>query len=316
MKKLITISSLILVVQAFPQEEAPESLLRSRPSRALVNEIIELKPVAGHHFNVKAPQKCGSLPLITINPRQFRCQLSEPGTIKITASVCDDAVTFCRNERFDVVVHASERTFKSGAVPWLFRAEAYQPPKAKKTIPGFIMNDPEKALAAARKSGSLLYINFYGIWCPPCNRLEEEVYPKKEFTEATRGLVKAALDADSDISWAWKDRFKIIGYPTVVIADSKLREIGRFVDYRTLVVTVELVSGLQALKNQPIESSQDKRRVGLWHYERGEHDKAIAALKGLPDAESREYLLLARRDKAKREDDAEGLLAALKSDRK
>src|SRR5580700_9786590 len=101
--------SFLLVALALPAAAEP-SLLTSRPASALVDEIIELKPIEGHHFNVEAPQKCGGSSPIEVLPRRLRCQLTKPGAAEVLVSVCDDALTFCRQERFDVAVAGAAKT--------------------------------------------------------------------------------------------------------------------------------------------------------------------------------------------------------------
>ena len=68
------------------------------------------------------------------------------------------------------------------------RAEAPQPGKEKNpeqvkstkkdaTLKnGFLVNQPEEALRLAQKEKRPLLIDFFGIWCPPCNELDQEVF--------------------------------------------------------------------------------------------------------------------------------------------
>lgn len=311
MKKIIVIFSFLVNTSLSAEEkDQQQSLLQSRPGSALINEIIELKPVAGHHFNVKAPQKCGAGAALELSPRKFRCQLTELGAAKITASICDDQVTFCRSETFAVQVAAPNgyRVLPQGSAAQVSQS----PGKGKLPIGDFIMNDPARALAQAKKKNELLFIDFYAIWCEPCNMLDEFVFKRKEFVSASQGMVKLALDADSDLSWGWKSHFKVGGYPTVIIANSSLREIGRIVGDRPLIGMLHWMAEQEKVKGEPIEFSKSKKRIGLWHYEREEYDEAVAALEGLGDREAREHVLLARRDKAKKEDDAKTMAAMLK----
>ena len=104
----------LFTILALSVSAAEPSLVVSRPTSALLNEEIELKPISGHHFNVEAPQKCGAEKAGSVTPRRFRCQMRAAGKVEITASVCDDAKTFCRQERFDVKV--------GGAWKKIFRA--------------------------------------------------------------------------------------------------------------------------------------------------------------------------------------------------
>lgn len=300
--------------------EAP--LLRSRPERLLLNEVLELEPAAGHHFNLKAPQRCGDSPLLKLTPRLFRCQPPSPGRVRVAASVCDDAVTFCRTERFEVEVAAPGGRGKARVAA---AAPGLRLPEGGKRAPKGFMDDPKLALQEARARSALLFIHFGAIWCPPCNMLEELAYPDGGFLEATSGMVRVRLDADSESSWDWKARFKVRGYPTLVIADGRLREIGRLVSYRPAKPLIRWVRAMKELRGEPVEEALKRakkspgreaarKRIGLWRYERYEFDQAIGMLAGLKDPEARKYELLSRKEKAKREDeDASARAAALKS---
>src|SRR5208282_6755928 len=83
---------------------AEDSLLKNRPTSANVDEIVELRPADGNHFNLEAPQKCGGAAPVELLARRLRCQLRKPGKNSIVATICDDKLTFCRQEKFDVEV--------------------------------------------------------------------------------------------------------------------------------------------------------------------------------------------------------------------
>ena len=309
---------LLLAALAAPAAAEP-SLLASRPASALVDEIIELRPVAGHHFNVEAPQKCGGAKPLEVLPRRLRCQLTKPGAAAVLVSVCDDALTFCRQESFDVKVAGVAK-----------KAHASSPskaaPKGGRGAPeGFIDNDPARARALARTQGRLLLVDFYGIWCPPCNQLEEEAYPNPAFRAASADFVKLGLDADSSASLDWKSRFKVGGYPTLIVADDHLDEIGRVVGSRSGPALAKFLEDMRIHKDDPVETAAAavakggpganaarRMRVARWRLERGEFDAVEKLLSGLSDPDARRVLLLARREKARLEDDQPAHLAATK----
>lgn len=291
-----------------------ESLVKTKPATALLNERIELKPVDGHHFNAQAPQKCGKNKADEVTPRLFRCQLRASGEVDIVASVCDDAKTFCRQERFTIQV--------AGRKPDSARTKLE--PKPHPFAAGFLVNEPGKAVTLARRAHEPIFVHFYGIWCPPCNMLEEGVYPTETFAKASEGFVKLALDADAELSWDWKARFKIGGYPTLLVLDERGQEIARAVGYRSpeslaafleeskrrLDEPVE-VAALAVAKSSPTEDGSRRARVAQWRLERAEYEDALAAAAAAPAA--RRQALLARRALAEKADDAAGVLAALKS---
>ncbi len=311
--------SLLLALLAAPALAAPASLLRSRPGSALVDEIVELRPIDGHHFNVEAPQKCGADAPIEVLPRRLRCQLRTPGVATILVSVCDDALTYCRQESFDVKV--------AGAAKAAAKASPIKAaPKGGRHAPaGFIDNEPARARALARREHRLLFIDFYGIWCPPCNQLEEESYPDPAFQAASSDFVKLGLDADAAASFDWKTHFKVGGYPTLIVADADLRELGRIVGARSGPALAKFLADIKAFDGEPIETAAAlvakggaeatplrRLRVAHWRAERGEFDAAEKLLAGLTDPYARRELLLARRERARLADDAAAHLEATK----
>jgi thiol-disulfide isomerase/thioredoxin len=304
--------TLLLLLAATPA--GAEGLLLSRPEKALLNERIELKPIAGHHFNLEAPQKCGKAKADEVTPRVFRCRLASSGEVPVVASVCDDAKTFCRQERFTVAVSGKKKDAERAKLT----------PKPHPFAAGFLVNEPGKAVTFARRAHEPIFVHFYGIWCPPCNMLEEGVYPTETFLKASEGFVLLALDADAELSWDWKARFKIGGYPTLLVLDERGQEVSRAVGYRSPQALAAFLQESKALMSEPIEiaalavakssPAEDgarRARVARWRFERAEYAEAASAAGTAP--ESRREALLARKGLAVKNDDAPGVLAALKS---
>lgn len=279
----------------------PTLLAEPIQQRFLLNEMIKLKPSAGHHFNLEAPNQCGKMPWIKKTPTLLQCQLTEAGPLTITVSICDDKKSFCKVEKHEVMVGDSAGAKEaSRAHPFTAAAAAHEPLK------GWLLNDPDAALARAKKDRKLLLIDFYGAWCPPCNLLDEMVFNQPDFEKAAKNLVLVQLDADSQKSWDWKDHFKIGGYPTVVLADASLQEVGRVVGYRPVQQFVKWLKEQEKFGSLPLEKvkaeitkrPEQAKRLGQWHLERNEYEEAIRAFliavshsKGAdPDAERSLYL--------------------------
>ncbi|MFH2202468.1 MAG: thioredoxin domain-containing protein [Elusimicrobiota bacterium] len=298
-------------------------LLAEVPERILANEVLTLKPAAEHHFEMQAPQKCADFPFELKTPRVMRCQVTAPGTHRLELSVCDDKRTYCKFVKFAATAEAPKGYAGSAAA----KKSVLQPPThAHPPLPGFIMNDTGKALTEAEAGGKLLFIDFYGIWCPPCNMLEEYVYKKRPFLDATKDMVRVMLDADSDLSWEWKAHFKVGGYPTIIIANEKLEEITRVVGYRPLGAMVRTVREAAAHKDEPIDRllaaheaggadaapSAARKRIGIWRHQRAEYAEAVKWLDGLADPEARKTALQAASSQASQEGDEKASLAAVR----
>lgn len=205
---------------------AVPSLLEAPPKEAKINEVIFLKPKKGHHFNLKAPNSCDQGMVLKKEPWEIQCQVTQSGSHKMKVSICDDAKTFCRQEELAVQVG------KVGLLTKWLSPKSKVKRQKDRLVHGFIeVRDPKtfaKIQQQAKTSGKLLLIDFFAIWCPPCNYLDEFVFNKSEFTQASKSFVKVRVDADDPVSSKWKSHFKVGSYPTVLVADSQLREIDRF----------------------------------------------------------------------------------------
>ncbi len=157
---------------------------------------------------------------------------------------------------------------------------------------GFILNDQKAAFKTAKEEGKLLMIDFFGIWCPPCNQLDEHVFSAANFAKKTEKFVKLKLDADADASWELKGKFKITGYPTIVFATPEGEEVGRIVGYRPLANFLKQAN--LALKNRgktysSLVAKADKgdlkaaAKVGEMEFERGNFPMAKKYLTATKD---------------------------------
>jgi thioredoxin-related protein len=99
------------------------------------------------------------------------------------------------------------------------------------------LTDFQKAQDEAKANHKLLLINFTGSdWCPWCVRLEREVFSKPEFESyAQKNLVLLMADfprakplsrevrrQNSELA----ERFRVEGFPTIVVLNSEGKEVG------------------------------------------------------------------------------------------
>lgn len=125
--------------------------------------------------------------------------------------------------------------------------------------------DIDGTLAAAKKAGKPLLIDFYGIWCPPCNELEETVFETPDFHAKAKAFALLKVDADAPASWKIKDRYRVGGYPTVVFANADGNEIFRVVGYRSPREFLRTMDLVLAAKNQDLDKSCKSRTAeALW----------------------------------------------------
>jgi thiol-disulfide isomerase/thioredoxin len=126
--------------------------------------------------------------------------------------------------------------------------------KPTKDSHGFWINDEESAFKEATKLKKPIFIDFYGIWCPPCNQLDELVFPTKDFKKVADKFVLLKMDADNEKSWILKSKYKVTGYPTMIMAqvddNQPGAELGRIVgSFPTETFTKKMIDALSSNGN-------------------------------------------------------------------
>jgi thiol:disulfide interchange protein len=94
----------------------------------------------------------------------------------------------------------------------------------------------QAAVAQAKKEKKAVLVEFTGSdWCPPCIMMRKNVFSKKEFIDpASKNFVLVEVDLPQrDKELAAKntiiaERYKVEGFPTVVLLDSEGKEFSRF----------------------------------------------------------------------------------------
>jgi thioredoxin-related protein len=100
------------------------------------------------------------------------------------------------------------------------------------------LTDLPAAQAKAKKENKLVIMDFTGSdWCVWCKKLHEEVFSKQEFEDyAAKNLVPVLVDFPQDkpqtkelkaANKALQEKYKIDGFPTVVVLNGEGKEIGK-----------------------------------------------------------------------------------------
>lgn len=102
--------------------------------------------------------------------------------------------------------------------------------------------DLEGALAAAKAQGKQVFVDVGAYWCPPCRKLDEEVFVLPDVGAAIdRGYVAIHIDAEKGEGPEVVTRYRIQAYPTLLVLEASGLEKGRLVD---ALAPAELLAGL------------------------------------------------------------------------
>lgn len=104
------------------------------------------------------------------------------------------------------------------------------------------VTDLPKALTQAKAENKTVLMDFTGSdWCPPCKALYKNVLSTPEFIDyAKKNLVLVEVDFPRSKPQAeelkkanqvLQEKFKIEGYPTIIVLDSEGKELSKEVGY-------------------------------------------------------------------------------------
>ena len=89
----------------------------------------------------------------------------------------------------------------------------------------------DQALAAAKKDGKVVMIDFFTTWCVPCKQLDKTTWPDPEVQKwVGEKTVALKMDAEKEVELAKK--YNITGYPTILFLKPDGQELGRITAYR------------------------------------------------------------------------------------
>ena len=94
----------------------------------------------------------------------------------------------------------------------------------------------------------LVLVDFETEWCVWCDRLDTDTYTDQRVIEfAKKNLISKKIDAEKNNGPQQKKKYRVMGYPTILLLDSEGNEIDRIVGYRP---PEEFLNELNRIKNR------------------------------------------------------------------
>ncbi len=87
--------------------------------------------------------------------------------------------------------------------------------------------DIDKAFAAAQAQNKPVLLYWGAVWCPPCNQLKATLFNRQDFAERSKSFVAVHLDGDTPGAQKLGAKFKVVGYPTLILFSPDRKELTR-----------------------------------------------------------------------------------------
>jgi thioredoxin-like negative regulator of GroEL len=85
----------------------------------------------------------------------------------------------------------------------------------------------DKAFALGRQLGKPVFLYWGAVWCPPCNQVKATLFSRPDFVERSGAFVPVYVDGDKPGAQKVAARFKVQGYPTMILFKPDGTEITR-----------------------------------------------------------------------------------------
>lgn len=151
----------------------------------------------------------------------------------------------------------------------------------------------DAAFAAAKTQNKPVLLYWGAVWCPPCQQLKSTVFLRPDFIEKTKLFVPVYLDGDEPGAQQAGERFRVTGYPTMVVLDAAGNELQRIAGTMDLAQFASLLDTVLG-DVQPVNAILDGAAAGRTLNAQECHRLAYNGW-GLDDIDKKDYAAHAAR---------------------
>ena len=89
------------------------------------------------------------------------------------------------------------------------------------------VKDVDAAFAQAKADRKPLFLYWGAVWCPPCNQVKATLFNRQDFIDRSIHFIPVYIDGDSPGAQRLGERFKVVGYPTMILFNAQGHEVMR-----------------------------------------------------------------------------------------
>ncbi|MCU7495537.1 MAG: thioredoxin fold domain-containing protein [Ignavibacteria bacterium] len=137
------------------------------------------------------------------------------------------------------------KVFKAAFSVLIIAIAVYMLLPEKKSAPEWKYYSDE-AYTTSLKSGKPMIIDFFADWCIPCKELDGMTFSNSRVIDESRRFHNYKVDMTklSDVNESIRNKFKIVGMPTVLIINSKGQEVKRITGFVNAEEFHKLISSI------------------------------------------------------------------------
>ena len=132
----------------------------------------------------------------------------------------------------------------------------------------FFQGSFEEALEAAEQQGKLVFVDAYAVWCGPCKRMSNQVFPREDVGAFyNEHFIALKLDMERGAGKKFGRKFPVSSYPTLLYIDPQGELVQRVIGAQTPENLIK--QGQLALRKT------DKSETYAKRYQEGDRDPAL-----------------------------------------